>query len=249
MARSEAAPSRPTEVRQFSTKTRLLLLPGFLCNDRLWAHQIAHAPDHADLTVPDLTGRDSIQDMAIAVLNDAPDSFALGGFSMGGIVAQEIMRLAPQRVTKLALISTSARQLLLSMREQYVRALDHIEKGRFRHVIAEAYPLYVHPSRIKDDALKQAMLEMMASVGPEVAVRQIQALLAYSDYRPYLGAIACPTLVLCGREDTRTPIDRHMELAQGIPQSQLVVIEGSGHFVPLERPEEVSLALRDWLSN
>lgn len=231
-------------------KTPLVLVPGLLCDARLWRHQIAHLRDIADTTVADVTRGSSVREMARAVLDAAPseERFALAGLSMGGYVALEVMRTAPERVARLALLATSARpdtpEQTAARRELIALARD----GRFDEVPHRLLPRLVHPSALDDArALVATVVGMAEAVGPEAFARQEEAIIARPDSREYLPAISCPTLVLCGREDELTPLELHEEMAALIPGSQLRVIDECGHLSTLERPEEVTAALREWL--
>ncbi len=226
----------------------LVLLPGLLCDPDLWSHQVAHLGEVATPAVLDLTGADSMAALACAVLDRSPDRFALAGLSMGGYVALEIMRRAPDRVVKLALLDTNARE---DTPEQTARrnALVAIsEKGGFERIVPTMLPNLVHPDRLEDWELVTRVEGMAAKVGPAAFRRQQAAIMGRLDSRPHLPAIACPTLVLCGRQDALTPPALHAEMAAGIPGARLAVIEDCGHLSSLERPQAVTALLRDWLA-
>lgn len=225
----------------------LLLIPGLLCDQRLWSSQIAALADAARAQTPDLTTYESIVEMADAVLRAAPEQFALAGFSMGGCVALEIVSRAPQRVQRLALLSTNAAGVLPTVRRHYEESIASIEAGQFAGYLADAFPKYVAAARASDSALWEAFSSMAMSLGATVAIRQMRALLDYPGFRWSLRDIVCPTMLICGDEDHRTPVAAHREMACHIFASQLRVIERSGHFTPLERPAAVAVALRDWL--
>ena len=225
----------------------VLLLPGLLCDERLWAAQTAALADSARSRTSDLTTHESIAAMADAVLSQAPGRFAMAGFSMGGCVALEVAARAPDRVRRLALLSTSARGLSPPVRQQLRDSISGIEADGLDAYLADAFPLYVAPERIHDRALWGAFAAMGKSLGPAVAVRQIRALLEYPGFCGDPGRIACPTAVICGREDRRTPVAAHEELAELIPGAKLRVIERAGHFTPLEEPQAVTCVLLDWL--
>jgi pimeloyl-ACP methyl ester carboxylesterase len=225
-----------------------VLLPGLLCDPDLWSHQVAHLGEVATPAVLDLTGADSMAALACAVLDRSPDRFALAGLSMGGYVALEIMRRAPDRVVKLALLDTNARE---DTPEQTARrnALVAIsEKGGFERIVPTMLPNLVHPDRLEDWELVTRVEGMAAKVGPAAFRRQQAAIMGRLDSRPHLPAIACPTLVLCGRQDALTPPALHAEMAAGIPGARLAVIEDCGHLSSLERPQAVTALLRDWLA-
>ena len=226
---------------------QVLLLPGLLCDQRLWAAQTQALAGSTRCRTIDLSRYDSITAMADAVLRQAPDQFALAGFSMGGCVALEVVGRAPERVCLLALLSTSSRGLLPPVRRRLLDAIAGIEAGGLDRYLEDAFPSYVAPERIQDRTLWETFAGMGKVLGPAVAVRQIRALLEYPGFGGSLGQIACPTVLICGQEDRRTPVASHEELATLIPGAKMRVIEGAGHFTPLEEPETVTEALRGWL--
>ena len=225
----------------------LVLLPGLLCDRRLFAPQLPALASLREVLIPDLTQDDSIEGMARRVLDTAPDRFALAGLSMGGYVALEIMRLAPERVSRLALLDTRARSDTPEETARRRGLLELSAKGEFRGVTPRLLPLLIHPDRQADDALTGVVMAMAEAVGREGFFRQQQALIAREDRRDLLGTIAVPTLVLCGREDALTPLAMHLELAAAIREATLVVIPNCGHLAPLERPQAVTRQLLGWL--
>jgi pimeloyl-ACP methyl ester carboxylesterase len=232
------------------SRPHLVLLPGLLCDYALWKPQMAALSDICVPWVADLTRDDSIAAMAARVLAEAPaQRFALAGLSMGGYVAMEIMRQAPQRVTRLALLDTRA---TLDTPEETARRhelirLAQTERG-FIPITTRMLPLLVHPARAKDEPLVRVIREMAERIGVEAYLRHQQAIMSRSDLRPELPRIGCPTVVLCGREDALTQLEMHEEMARLIPTARLVVIEQCGHLSTLERPIEVNTALRNWLT-
>jgi pimeloyl-ACP methyl ester carboxylesterase len=226
----------------------LLMLPGLLLDERLYAPQIVALADLAEPRVADLTGADSIAGMAEQVLGTAPERFALCGLSMGGYVALEIMRRAPERVLKLALLDTQARpdpdERRAGRREQIAKA----EGGHLDEVVGQLLQLFIHPQRQTDGVLTDAVRAMAAPVGVAGFRRQQTAIMNRPDSRPALAAIRCATLVLCGRQDVPTPVELHEELAAAVPDATLVVLPHCGHLSPLEQPAAVSAQLRVWLS-
>jgi len=229
-------------------KMPLILLPGLLTDAALWRHQTETLSDLAEMTVADLTGEDQLGPMARRILADAPETFALAGLSMGGYLAFEIMRQAPERVRRLALLDTS---FLADSVEQTARRrglIDLARTGDFKGVTQRLLPLLIHPDRIRDAALTHAVMDMAGRVGRDAFIRQQTAIMNRPDSRHDLGLIHCPTLVLCGRQDALTPLSVHVDMAAGIPHAALVVIEDCGHLTPLERPHAISAVLRYWLA-
>jgi pimeloyl-ACP methyl ester carboxylesterase len=230
-------------------KQPLILLPGLLCDAALWEPQLEDLADVADFFVADFTEQTSMQEMAASVLRDAPwKEFALAGLSMGGYVAQEIVRQAPQRVKKLALLDTRARGEQAEETARRRALMELAQRGRnFTPVTNRMLPLMLHASRVNDAALVKVVREMAERTGIEAYLRQQEAIIARPDFRALLPTITCPTLVLCGRQDGLTPLDNSEQMAAAIPGAKLVVLEECGHMSTLERPVEVNRALRDWL--
>ena len=225
----------------------LVLLPGLLCDRRLWIQQIAGLADVARSSVIDLSTCDSVEKMADVVLHQGPERFALAGFSMGGCVALEILARAPERVRCLALLSTRAAGLLPAVRQHYEEVISDLEAGGMDAYLADAFPKYVAPEKVRDVCIRRTFFAMGRDLGTEVAVRQMRALLAYPGFRGPLYQIACKTVLICGAEDQRTPVGVHREMAAAIRGAELCVIARSGHFTPLEQPTAVTETLRRWL--
>jgi pimeloyl-ACP methyl ester carboxylesterase len=226
----------------------LVLLPGLLNTRRLYERQIADLADVADAVVPELWHHDTIGAMAQATLDAAPETFALGGFSMGGYVALEIMRRAPQRVERLALMDTQATPDTPEATARRRGFIEQTKLGRFHGVQPSLLPTIIHRSRLNDQSVVQPIVEMAAEVGADGFCREQTAMIARADSRPLLVEIKQPTLVLVGRQDQATPLVRAEEMAADIAHSRLVVLEECGHMTPLEKPAEVTAALRRWLT-
>ncbi len=227
----------------------LALLPGLLCDGRLWAPQIDALADLAEPRVADFITQSSVGEMAESVLAAMPPRFDLAGLSMGGYVALEILRRAPERVLRLALLDTKADP---DTEEQTARRrglIELAERGEFKGVTPRLLPLLIHQARLEDEALTGVVTAMAEAVGKAAFLRQQQAIMTRPDSRPTLVKVTCPTLVLCGREDALTPVDKHTAMAAGIRDARLVVVEGCGHLSTIERPEAVNEALRAWLAD
>jgi pimeloyl-ACP methyl ester carboxylesterase len=225
----------------------LVLIPGLLCSPALWTPQIRALSDIADLTVADHTRHDSMPEIAKAILAEAPERFALAGLSMGGYIAYEIIRQAPERVTRLALLDTSARADAPERREGRLRLIALAEQGGAVKAQRELLPLLIHTDRLGDKPLVDTVLQMAIDTGLTAFKRQQTAIMARPDNRPLLSRISCPSLVLVGRQDALTPPAMAQEIADGIAGARLEIIPECGHLSTLERPEAVNRALRDWL--
>jgi pimeloyl-ACP methyl ester carboxylesterase len=229
-------------------KTTLVLLPGLLNTRRLFQHQIEGLSDVADCVVPELWHHDTLGGMAESVLKASPPKFALAGFSMGGYVTFEILRRAAERVERLALIDTQAAPDTAEATKRRQGLIEQSRFGRFHGVHPSLLPQIVHKSRLDDAAIVQPIYDMACEVGAEGFVREQHAIIARPDSRPLLVEIEVPTVVIVGRQDQATPLPRSQEMAADIAQSRLVVLEECGHMSPLERPEQVTAALRRWLN-
>ncbi len=225
----------------------LILLPGLLCDAALWQHQTTHLADLCDVTVGNLTEDSSISAIAERVLATGPDRFCLAGLSMGGYVAQEIMRQAPERVERLALVDTSARPDTPEQTRTRRELIRLSKIGKFKGVTPRLLPNLIHPGRLHDPTVADVVLGMAARVGQEAFARQQAAIMTRVDGRGDLAAIRIPTLIICGRQDLLTPPALHQEMAVAIHGAKLLVVEDCGHLAPLERPVEVTAALRAWL--
>jgi pimeloyl-ACP methyl ester carboxylesterase len=230
-------------------KPGLVLIPGLLCDALLWQAQVASLGGLADCWVADHTRSDTMAGLAADVLQDAPfEHFALAGLSMGGYVALEILRRAANRVDRLALLDTSARADTPEQSSKREGLISLAQRGPFLGVTQALLPFLLHPARLSDRELVATVKEMARNTGAETFIRQERAIMSRADGLPLLPSIACPTLVLCGRQDTLTPLDRHEEMARAIPGANLRVIDDCAHLSTLERPAEVSEALGGWLS-
>jgi pimeloyl-ACP methyl ester carboxylesterase/ribosomal protein S18 acetylase RimI-like enzyme len=226
----------------------ILLIPGLLASARLFEQQLPALWRLGPVTIADQTRDDTVAGIAGRILAGAPPRFALAGLSMGGYVAFEILRRAPERVARLALLDSSARP---DTPEQTQRRLGQIELargGRFGEIADQQFPLLVHRSRHGDAAARELVRLMADETGPEAFIRQQQAIMDRPDSRPGLAAIGCPTLVLVGDDDQLTPPAWSEELAAGIPGARLVVVAGAGHLSTLDQPERVTEALVAWAS-
>lgn len=226
----------------------LVLLPGLLNTRRVFEQQIEALSDIAECVVPELWHHDTIGAMAEATLALAPSPFAVVGFSMGGYVAFEIMRRATGRVERLALIDTQATPDTAESTKRRRALLEQTKIGRFHGVQRTLLPQLLHRRHINDAAITQPIFDMAQEIGADGFVREQRAIIDRADSRHMLVEIDIPTVVIVGRQDQVTPLPRSEEMAADIASSRLVVLEECGHMSPLEKPAEVTAALRRWLS-
>lgn len=231
-----------------SDKQTLILLPGLLCDDALWAHQVEHLADIADVRVADLTREDNMPDLARHVLTRAPERFALAGLSMGGYVAQEILRQAPERVERLALVDTNARADTREQSERRRALMAEAEAGDFKGVTPKLLPNLVHPDHVNVPHIRDTVLAMAERVGKDAFLRQQTAIMHRVAGHAVLADVTCPALVLCGEDDAMTPPAVHEEMADALGGPvQMSTIPECGHLSPLEKPEQATEALAAWL--
>ncbi len=217
----------------------ILLLPGMMCDERLWSHQIAavDVPVH----VADTSKSDNFADMATQALAAAPPRFAMAGLSMGGILAFEIWRQAPERVTHLALLDTNPHPDAPSRKSIRFEQIAAAAAGKLEELAIESLkPLYLAKKNRDDETMLKIILDMALELGPEVFELQSLAIMNRPDSAPTLASISCPTSVICGREDAICPVRFHEFMAQEIPGANLVVIDDCGHLSTMERPEVVT---------
>ncbi|MGL4974959.1 MAG: alpha/beta fold hydrolase [Bosea sp. (in: a-proteobacteria)] len=232
-----------------ATREPIVFLPGLNCTAELFAPQFAAFGDGRSILVAEHRLDDTLGGIVQRLLASAPPRFAVCGLSMGGHIAFELMRLAPERVTRLALLDTSAKGPTPETDAVRLRLIALCEKGRFDTVCNELWQRLVAPSRLGDAGLRAIADRMAEACGPEVFIRQQQAIMKRPDSRPGLTAIKAPVLVLAGELDVITPPDHSVEIAGLIgSNATLKLLEGCGHLSTLEAPEEVNKALSEWLS-
>lgn len=229
------------------TSEPLVLLPGMMCDARLFGPQIAELSADTAVMVAPITQGERVEEIAFHLLDQLPHRFALAGLSMGGIVAMEILRRAPDRVSRIALLDTNPlaeTPQVAAAREPQIVA---VRAGRMQDVMRdEMKPNYLAPGPHRGDVLDLVM-DMAEALGPEVFVRQSRALQRRPDQQTTLRKCRAPALVLCGAHDTLCPVKRHEFMAELIPNATLRVMEHSGHLPTLEQPAETTRALREWL--
>ena len=228
--------------------TPLVLLPGMMCDARLFGPQVAAFSRERAVMVAPLTGAETVEALAEAVLAAAPRRFALAGLSMGGIVAMEVARRAPGRVERIALMDTNPLADGGPVAAARAAQIEAARSGRLREVMRdEMKPRYLAPGPGQGPVL-DLVLDMAMALGPEVFVAQSRALMARPDQTEALRAMRMPALVLCGRHDALCPPSRHEAMAEAIPGARLEIVEDAGHLPTLEVPEAATGALRRWLA-
>ena len=226
----------------------LLLVPGLTCTARLYGPQIAALWPFGPVTVADHRQDADMAAVAARILQDAPPRFALAGLSMGGYIAFAMLRQAPERIVKLALLDTSARADTAEQTEGRKTQIAMARSGRYGEIPDLAIPRYLNAKHQRDERLTAIVRQMILETGPDAFVRQLQAIMSRPDSRPLLASIRCPTLVVVGDADVATPPELNKEIADGIPGAELVTIQDSGHLTTIEQPEAVNAALSEWLN-
>jgi pimeloyl-ACP methyl ester carboxylesterase len=224
-----------------------ILVPGLLCSARLFAEQIPALWRFGAVTVVDHRQDETLDAIAARILKAAPPRFALCGLSMGGYIAYAILRAAPERVAKLALLDTAARADTPEQTERRMKQIALAQSGKFNDVVDALLPLFLHKDHLGNPALVKIVRDMAADTGPEAFARQQRAIMARPDSRPDLPKIACATMVVVGDGDTLTPPKVAEEIAGLIPGSRLVTIPNCGHLSPIEKPDAVTKALVEWI--
>jgi len=219
-----------------------------MASARMYAAQIPQLWRTGPVMIADHTRDESMRGIARRILAAAPARFALAGLSMGGYVAFEMLRQAPERIAKVALLDTSARADAPEQTAMRRTQMALAEQGRLAEVVEQQFPRLVHRMRRADAALRELFNLMAEEVGAAAFIRQQQAILARSDSRPTLVQVRCPALVLVGEDDELTPPERAAEIATGIPGAHLVAVPQCGHMSTLEQPGEVTRALLEWLA-
>jgi pimeloyl-ACP methyl ester carboxylesterase len=224
-----------------------------MCDQTVWADQINALEGIAEPFIADYGHLNSLPAMAAATLETAPLKFALAGHSMGGRVALEMFRQAPDRITHLCLMDTRHHPLPAGdpgEKEKAGRyALLEIARQKGTRVMGEEWVKgMVHPDRLEDSKLIDTILDMFARKGADIFEAQQTALINRPDAGMLLAQIRCPTLILCGRQDGWSTLEWHQAMAREIPDATLTAVDHCGHMSTMERPAEVSAALREWLT-
>lgn len=225
----------------------LYLLPGLLCDETVFAPQIAALSDLCEVRIPRFKGLDSFDAMAGCVLESAPERFSVAGFSMGGRVAFHIASLALDRIERFCAFDTGVVPLGEGELAKRQALIDLANTKGMAALAAAWLPPMLHEKRRSDPMFTGPLTDMVMRFTSEEHEKQIRALIARPDMRPVLPRITCPALIACGAQDAFSPPSDHEAIARAIPGAKLAVFEGSGHFLPVEQPDAFNLALREWL--
>lgn len=219
-----------------------ILVPGLACSARLWDTLMPTAWAHGGVTIADTRHDDTIASMAERLLDDAPARFALSGISMGGYVCLEVMRLAPERVQALGLISTAAAPDTSQQTRSRQQQMVMVRNGRFDDLVQAAYPVLVDTSNQDNLRLKELWTTMANEAGVDAFLSQQNAAINRADTRPILPNITCPTVIIHGTGDRTIPVHNAHDTAAAVPHAKLVILENAGHMVAQERPDAVAEA-------
>lgn len=215
----------------------IVFIPGLMCTGRIYQHQAEQLGQTHPVLLANHWSHDSMAAIAKSILHTAPDKFVLAGTSMGGYVAFEIARLAPGRVEKLVLMSTSAKPDTPERSADRRKQVEGARKHGLRAGTKALYPKLVHPARHEDQPLLATFIEMAEQLGVDAFARQIEAIIGRADSRPTLADIRVPTLVIAGKDDVLITPDNSEEIAKGIAGAQLEIVDHCGHMSMIERPE------------
>lgn len=229
--------------------TPLVLLPGMMCDERLFAPQISELSKQRDVHFVQISDYETISELASDVLNNAPPVFALAGLSMGGIVAMEVLSQASDRVERIALLDTNPLAELSDVAKRRGPQIDAVRNGQLKEIIRdEMKPNYLFDGVKKTEILKLCM-DMALDIGPDAFIRQSIALRDRFDQKNTLQSYKRPALVLCGKHDVLCPLERHELMHTLLENSKLEIIEDAGHLPTLEQPKITTMALSSWLED
>jgi pimeloyl-ACP methyl ester carboxylesterase len=225
------------------------MIPGMMCDERIFAPQIEELVPKRSVHVADISKHDNISDLAADVLSHAPPKFCLVGHSMGGIVAMEICAQDPKRIEKLVLIDTNPLAELEEVKLKREPQISDALSGKLINVIRdEMKPNYLASSE-NQDIILNICLEMALSLGPKVFINQSRALQTRADQQSNIQSINIPVLIMCGSEDKLCTVERHEMMHNMISNSELKIINNAGHMPTLEQPSETTEVLKEWLMN
>ena len=225
----------------------LVMVPGMMCDERIFSPQIAGLSDQIEVTFADISSFPSVEELALDVLKKAPQTFALLGHSMGGIVAMEMYSQEPERIERLVLMDTNPKAELEEMQLRREPQINAVRDGKLLNVMRdEMKPNYLAESE-NQDAVLGICMDMAMSLGPDVFINQSRALQTRQDQQSTLSSIDIPVLIMCGSEDKLCTLERHELMHNMISNSELKIIYNAGHMPTLEQPNETTEVLKQWL--
>ncbi len=230
-------------------KQDLVLIPGLALNHRIWGEITPKLEQYANVMVAEPYYSDNIHGMAVDILSKAPDKFALAGISMGGYISMEIMRIAPERVTRVAFLNTNARADSEEASDRRRKSIEFAQKGKYKEVVELSVQGLLSQRAIKETNAPDTIRKMAEEVGLDVFIKQQNAIMTRIDSRESIKDISVPTLVVCGMEDKGATPDVMMEISNAIKGARFVVIEDTGHLSPIESPDEVAAEMIKWLNS
>ena len=230
------------------TRVMTILIPPLLCSASAYVPVLDAVWSFGAVILADTRSDDTIEAMAARLLRDAPERFTLLGTSMGGYVALEVVRQAPERVRALALVSTSARADTPEQVNTRLQQSQLVEQGRFEAVVDAAFPAVVAARNESNRTLRNSWRAMAAAVGPAAFLRQQAATMGRADSRVLLPSISCPTTVIHGAEDRLIPVEMGREIADAAPGAEFVLIQDAGHFAMSEQPTSAAAAVSEFLA-
>jgi len=229
--------------------TPVVMIPGMMCDERIFAHQIKELGTDTEVYIADISKYSSIQELASDVLENSPPKFFLVGHSMGGIVAMEMCSQEPDRIEKLVIMDSNPKSELEETKLKREPQIRNVISGNLAQVMKEEMkPNYLADSYKQKDILNTCM-EMALTLGPEVFVRQSRALQGRDDQQSTLEDLDIPVLIMCGSEDKLCSIEKHELMHNIINDSKLEVVMGAGHMPTLEQPQKTTEVIKSWLMN
>ena len=239
---------RTRETPDVAGRQVLLLIPGLLCDATVWRHQAAELSAEYGVKAADPLAGDSIPAMADKLLNQAPPRFSVAGHSMGARVALEMIRMAPERIERLALLDSGVHPVREGEPARRQILVDLAYRNGMRALAEQWLPPMVHgPNFVAGSELRRALFAMVERMSPELHRNQIHALLNRPAAEPVLTAIQCPTIIGVGEFDAWSPPESHRKMKDKVANARLIIFRSSGHMAPIEAPDAVTAALRDWM--
>ena len=224
----------------------IVLIPGLLCDETVWKPLLTKL--RGAVSVADLSSQDSLTQMAEDLLRDHPGELIVAGHSMGARVAMEMARLAPERITRLALLDTGIHPLKAGEKAKRDEIVEFAHANGMKALAERWLPGMVHAPNRENQTLMQSLTDMVLAKDPDLHPRQITALVNRVDASAYLASISCPVLLMVGEQDQWSPIAQHEDMLRLLPNARLEIIADAGHFAPVEQPEKVARLLAEFLT-